>query len=85
MSRLLTNKAIQQTLADEFRRTQGREVPLEYFGASANDIAIANAEHSQTLKTVGEWIKLHGGLVLNKHIETLLHGEMPEEIKELEK
>ncbi len=32
----------------------------------------------ETLKAVGEWIKSHDGLVLNKYIETLLRGEMPE-------
>ena len=41
---------IVETLVREFRNTQGREVTREYFGVSANDRAIAQAQHDADVR-----------------------------------
>jgi len=44
---------------------------------------VANAEHSKTLKAVGEWLEsrwvIDGWCILEKEMEALKRGEMPKE------
>jgi len=90
MSRLLTDEEIEQTMAEEFRRVQGREAPVGYFKPSINDIAIVNASQKATLKAVGEWAerreiefckKCEMIYVEPEWIKAFKRGELPPEVK----
>ena len=73
--RLLTDEE-QNTLANGIDETQF-ETSVQYWEAILE--VMTKAQRDLTLKAVGEWIKSHDGLVLNKYIEILLRGEMPDE------
>ena len=47
---VLSDEEIVETLVREFWNTQGREVTREYFGVSANDRAIAQAQLNKAVK-----------------------------------
>ena len=46
----MTDEQIAKVLQEDVRRTQGREVALEYFGASRNDRVIAEAQAKISFK-----------------------------------